>query len=120
MSGLRILPPLSRLAVLPALALVFMLSSAPSLAGGYRLEPGAATRIDTGERQTYTTITITNRDPVPGRLALDAPIDRSVEVPAGGEVELYGVYSTGTVGVTNTGPSRLEVVTRYLERPRLP
>lgn len=120
MSGMR-RKPRSRLAMLSAgAALLVMVSSSPALAGGYRLEPGAATRIDTGERQTYTTITIANPDAVPGRLTLDAPVGRVVEVPANGQVELYGAYGAGTVGVTNTGPSRLEIVTRYMERPRLP
>jgi len=121
MSGMRRMMPRTRLMLLPtAAALLVMLASLPAMAGGYRLEPGAATRIDTGERQNYTTITIANPDAVPGRLMLDAPVGRVVDVPARGQVELYGAYGTGTVGVTNTGPSRLEIVTRYMERPRWP
>lgn len=107
---------------LPSLAatILTLLIAVPAMAGGFRLEPGAATRIDTGERQHYTTITITNPDAVPGRLALEAPINRIIEVPARGEVELYGAYGTRAIAVTNTGSSRLQILTRYMETPRLP
>lgn len=107
-------------ALFPVMAALTMLVSVSAMAGGFRLEPGAAVQIDTGERQNYTTITISNPDAVPGRLALDAPIGRTVEVPAHGSVELYGAYGRRTVGVTNTGSSRLEIVTRYFETPRWP
>ena len=105
---------------LVAVAALTLLVNRPAAAGGFRLEPGAATRIDTGERQNYTTVTITNPEAAPGRLTLGAPIGRIVEVPARGQVELYGAYGTRTVGVTNTGSSRLEIETRYFETPRLP
>ena len=109
------------LAMLPMLAAILIMASAqPAGAGGYRLEPGAATRIDTGERQAYTTITVSNPDAMPGQLTLDAPVSRIIDVPARGQLELYGTYGTGTVGVTNTGSTRLEIVTRYMERPRWP
>ena len=107
-------------ALLPAVAALTMLVSLSAMAGGFRLEPGAAVQIDTGERQNYTTITITNPDATPGRLALDAPIGRTVEVPARSSVELYGAYGRRTVNVTNAGSSRLEIVTRYMETPRWP
>ena len=106
-------------AILAATALM-MLVNPSAMAGGFRLESGAAAQIDTGERQHYTTITITNPDARPGRLALDAPVNRVVDVPARGSVELYGAYGRRTVSVTNTGSSRLEIVTRYMETPRWP
>lgn len=99
---------------------IAVMAAGPARAGAFRLEPGAATRLDTGERQQYTTITITNLGTVPGRLILDVPVSRDVEIPAGGTVELYGPYSRGTVAVTNAGPTRLYVVTRYLETWRQP
>lgn len=108
------------LALGAAAGLAALLAAGSALAGGFRLEPGAATRIDTGERQTYTTITISNPDTVAGRLALEAPVGRVIDIPAGGNVELYGAYGRSTIAVTNTGASRLLVVTRYLETQRLP
>ena len=101
-------------------AVVTMLMASPAKAGGFRIEPGMALRIDTGERQNYTTIIITNPDAMPGRLSLDAPINRVIDVPARGSAEIYGAYGTRSVMVTNTGSSRLEIVTRYMETPRLP
>ena len=81
---------------LVAVAALTLLVNLPAAAGGFRLEPGAATRLDTGERQNYTTVIITNPDAAPGRLTLGAPIGRIVEVPARGQVELYGAYGTRT------------------------
>lgn len=109
-----------RYAVSLLAAAMLALAALPAEAGGFRLEPGAATRIDTGERQQYTTITISNPGAAPGRLVLDAPVSREVEIPAGGTVELYGLYNRGNVAVANTGPTRLEVVTRYMETWRAP
>lgn len=105
----------------PLFAAAMLISAAlPAEAGSFRLEPGAATRIDTGERQQYTTITIVNPGAAPSRLILDAPVNREVEIPAGETVELYGLYNRSSVAVRNSGQSRLEIVTRYMETWRLP
>ena len=108
------------LAAAAAAGLAALLATSSALAGGFRLEPGAATRIDTGERQAYTTITISNPDAVAGRLALEAPLNQVIDIPAGGRAELYGAYGRSTIAVTNTGGSRLEIVTRYQETWRAP
>lgn len=106
------------LPVLAAAAIALWTLSAQ--AGAFRLEPGAATQIDTGERQQYTTITIANPGTTPGRLTLDAPINREIEIAAGGTAELYGLFGRGSVAVVNTGQSKLEIVTRYMESWRSP
>lgn len=102
------------------LAVAIAGSAQPAAAGAYQIEPGATLRVDTGERQSYTTITITNPEASPGRLSFDAPVGQTVDVPANGRIELYGQYGRPSVSVTNTGPVRLRVLTRYMEVPRLP
>ncbi|WP_298728610.1 hypothetical protein [uncultured Ferrovibrio sp.] len=92
----------------------------PAMAGAYQIDPGATVTIDTGERGAYTTIIITNPSATPGRLSLDAPISRIVDVAANGKAEVYETFNRPWISVTNTGDARLRVLTRYMERPRLP
>jgi hypothetical protein len=109
-----------RLVLMAAITAFLVLGLQPAMAGGYRVEPGVATRIDTGERSNYTTVTIINRGNAPGQLTIDAPTSRVIAVPAGGQVELYEQYGRSTIGISNTGTVPLQVVTRYMETPRLP
>jgi len=102
------------------LLLLATLPALPAAAGQTLLEPGASDSIDTGERGNYTTVTIRNLGDQPGRVDFDAPIGRSVEVPAGGEVALYGNYGRPAVRAVNRGPTRLRIVTRYMESFRAP
>jgi hypothetical protein len=100
------------------LLLIALAATAPltaAQAGQTHLAPGASDVVDTGERGNYTTMTIQNLGSQPGRVEFGAPISRTVDVPAGGQVELYGSYGRPAVQAANRGPTALSITTRYLE-----
>lgn len=111
---------------IPFFMLVLGLAAAPpAQAGMIQVEPGASSQIDVGDRSNYTTITVSNAGSVAGRLEFGAPVNQTVEVPAGGKVELYGAYGRGPLGnssvaVKNSGSVPLRVLSRYQETIRLP
>ncbi|WP_374301390.1 hypothetical protein [Ferrovibrio sp.] len=113
-------------AAIPFFTLALGLAAiSPAQAGMVQVEPGAASQIDVGDRSNYTTITISNAGAVAGRLELGAPVNQTIEVPAGGKVELYGAYGRGPVSgsyvsLKNSGNVPLHVLSRYQETVRLP
>lgn len=105
------------------LLLIALAAAAPltaAQAGQTDLKPGASDVVDTGERGNYTTMTIHNLGSQPGRVDFGAPIGRSVDVPPGGQVELYGSYGRPAVKATNSGQAPLRIITRYMETFRGP
>ena len=116
----------SSLAAFSVLLLALGLAATPpAQAGMIQVEAGASGQIDVGDRNNYTTITITNTGSVAGRLEFGAPVNQVIDVPAGGKAELYGPYGRsssgpGYVTVRNSGGVPLRVLSRYQESPRLP
>ena len=104
------------------LLLIALAATAPlaARAGETRLAPGASDMMDTGERGNYTTVTIRNPGSQPGRVEFGAPLNRTVEVPAGGEISFDVSVGRPAVPVTNNGPVPLRIDTRYLETFRGP
>lgn len=97
------------------LALPALAAAGAARAGTIELAAGASGQIDVGSRDSYTSIIVSNRGSLPGRLQIG---DRSIEIPAGGQVELYDRYGranrgNGYVAVTNSGPVLLHLLSRY-------
>lgn len=103
-----------------AAALPAALPLAAAQAGETRLAPGASDTVDTGERGNYTTVTIRNLGSQPGRVEFGAPLNRTVDVPAGGEVSFDASVGRPALPATNRGPTTLRIDTRYLETFRGP
>lgn len=108
-----------------ALAATFAvcLIAAVAVAGSVDVVPGKRAVIDVGDRDSYTTLTITNRGTGPGRLEF---VDgRFVDVPAGASTEIYERLGRGGRGsayltILNTGAAPLRVASRYQYRDPAP
>lgn len=111
-------------AVRPAILLAALLLAAPAMAGSIEVAPGATARIDVGDRSGHTTLVLTNRGTAATAVELGAPLNRAVELPPGGRVEIYERMSGGglgsTLSLTNRGPAPVRAVSRYAETLRLP
>lgn len=96
-------------------AAMLLAVAGPALAGSIEVAPNQTAQIDVGSRDSYTSITVTNRGAEAGRLEIAGT---AVAVPANGQVELYDRYGRNTRGpsyvtVTNSGTSPLRLLSRY-------
>lgn len=96
---------------------VAAVAAAPAEAGMTRLKPGQTDAVDVSTTGDGTSAEITNRGNETGRIELGGV---RIEIPPNGRVSIDSLPGRGTVPVSNTGTTEIWVLTRYMERPRLP
>ena len=97
--------------------LLLGIQTGSAYSGAFDLAPGNQTWIDT-DPQGFTTISIRNLGQEHGRVEFPGGQFSPTQIAPGGAAELYARVSRPAIQVVNTGNSRLEVITRYMDRPR--